>query len=474
MANNSLSKLRQIQAQAQAVLGEETHLAANEHTLTRFQRFLHFCLLVWRSFVRNRCPVRASALAYASLLALVPMLAVIASVYASVLKNEGEEHIQQLVQKVVATITPETTRQGMDAPIDSQTVAQQKEIAKSLNAFIQNIRSGALGTTGMIALVFMAITMLSRIEDTFNDIWGVTRGRSWFARIVQYWAALTLGPIFLTVALALTSGPYFQSVKEIMEQMPWGIGQLVVILFRFLPFFILSITFALFYQLMPNTKVYWRAALIGGIVGGCLWQLNNMFSVLYVSRVVTNSKIYGSLGMIPVIMIGLYLSWMILLFGAQVAYAYQNRRSYLQARQVESLSQSGREFITLRLMTFIGHRFQEGRKAATLLQIADAIGAPSRLVGQLLTNLSQAKIVIETGTADVAYVPARPLDQINCLHLLEAVRNSRSPDLETKDEPSRQHVREQYERIKQAEHELASQLTVATLVAEAYPEGANA
>src|SRR5438093_4906287 len=94
-------------------------------------------------------------------------------------------------------------------------------------------------------------------------------------------------------------------------------------------------------MLVPNTKVRWRAAVVGGLVGGILFHLNNLVSVLYVSRVVSNSKIYGSLALVPVFMIGLYFSWLILLFGAQIAYAFQNRVAYLEERQAENITQRG-------------------------------------------------------------------------------------------------------------------------------------
>ena len=191
--------------------------------LTVGQKFLHFWVTVGVGFVRNRCPVRASALAYASLLALVPMLAVIASVAVSLLKNEGEERSKQLIEMLVSNLTAQTsfmtlsTGKTSTAPTsaeDEKTRATRREVVERINEYVTKVRSGALGVTGMVVLLFMAISMLSRIEDTFNDIWGVTRGRSWFARVVQYWAALTLGPLLLMCALALTSSPFFTTTKE--------------------------------------------------------------------------------------------------------------------------------------------------------------------------------------------------------------------------------------------------------------------
>src|SRR5207247_7682604 len=128
------------------------------------------------------------------------------------------------------------------------------------------------------------------------------------------------------VALGLATGPHLESTRKLLTTSPF----ISHVVFQFLPVLVVCSTFALLYMLMPNTKVRWRAALVGGLVGGTLFHLNNVVSVLYVSRVVSNSKIYGSLGLVPVLMIGLYFSWLILLFGAQVAYAFQNRATYLE------------------------------------------------------------------------------------------------------------------------------------------------
>src|SRR5262249_20179593 len=154
---------------------------------------------------------------------------------------------------------------------------------------------------------------LSRIEDTFNDIWGVGRGRSWFTRMVLYWGVIALLPVLLATALGLANGPRFETAKKFLTAMPF-LGSLM---FQVLPVVVLCLTLALFYMLMPNTKVHWWAALAGGLVGGVLWHLLNVFSVMYVSRVVSTSKIYGSLGLVLVFMMGLYSVWLILLFGAQ-------------------------------------------------------------------------------------------------------------------------------------------------------------
>lgn len=488
MPNETVSKLKQLQAEATDAL-DDVRLAQREsHQISRFQAFVHFWVLVSRSFVRHRCPIRASSLAYASLLAMVPMIAVVISVSASLLKTQGELPIQQFIDSMVARMTPEARVPGAPAAetsagtvppggklLDPAEYAKtRREMVAKINEFVSNIRSGALGVTGMIALLFVAISMLARIEDTFNDIWGVTRGRSWFARVIQYWAAITLGPVVLAATLTLTSGSQFQATRDFIGNLGVAGAWAVKLGMAVLPYAIWSGAFALFYQLMPNTRVHWQAALAGGLVGGCLWQLNTEFSVLYVSRVVTNSRIYGSLGIVPVFMIGLYFAWLILLFGAQVAYAFQNRRSYLQEKQVEGVNERGREFVALRLATHVAAGFLRGEHSRTLTQLAEAAAVPTRLAGSLLHTLVTTKLLVEVNEREPAYTPARPLDQITAGDVLRALRSGTGLELATRDDPMRTLVREQVARIDAAEAQVASRVTLQELAQRVVQVGDSA
>jgi membrane protein len=459
---------------------------------SRWRRVVHFWVLVSVSFNRNRCPVRASALAYATLLALIPMLAVVMSITSSVLKTQGEDRINEFIGKVVASLTPpaaltvpgtvtndsseaiapspaaEPATTSVPAPAraageEGKGLDTRRAVAQHINQFIQNTRSGAMGVTGSVLLIFVAISMLSRIEDTFNDIWGVERGRTWFWKIVLYWGVLTLVPILLVVALGLATGSHLEATQKFVATLPLVGNFIVTFGFHLLPAVVLWLTFSAFYMLMPNTKVRWDAAVIGGLVAGLLFHANNMISVLYVSRVVSNSKIYGSLGLVPVFMIGLYFSWLIVLFGAQVAYAFQNRSVYAEERQVENINQRGREFIALRLMTLAGQRFALGDPPCTVAEMAEEIGVPTRLVHQIMQTLASARLVVET-SGDPAYVPARPMETINCHDILEAMRVTRGQALATRDSPARAEVFGEFQRIQEAERQAASSVSMLALV----------
>src|ERR1035437_8943447 len=150
-------------------------------------------------------------------------------------------------------------------------------------------------------------------------------------------------------------------------------------------------------------------------------------------------------------MLGLYFAGLILLFGAQVAYAYQNRASYYEEKQIENIIQRGREFIALRLMTCIGQRFTRGEPPPSAIEIAEALAVPTRLVQQIMETLGAARLVAEAAGDDPAYPPARPLEDITCHDVLLALRASQGQELATRDEPTRSEVYGEFQRIQEAE-----------------------
>ncbi len=462
MANEPMGKWGQLQAKAEAFLSEQGLESKDEAQMSRGLRFAHFWLMVIKSFIRNRCPVRASALAYTTLLALIPLLALIIGVSTSLLQSQGEKPIEQLINTLVDTAAPQV---GL-IPKTGDT-SGQREIVKKITEYVANIRSGTLGATGFISLILVAIMMLSTIETTFNDIWGVTRGRSWFARVVQYWAAITLGPIFIIIAIALTSGPYFLATHKLLSYVPI-IGSL---LFGLLPFILLICGFSLFYAIMPNTRVHWKAALVGGAVGGILWQSNNLFNVIYVSKVVTYSKIYGSFAMVPVFLVGMYFSWVIVLFGAQVAYAYQNQRAYLQGKLADNVNVRSREFVAMRLMVLIGNSFYRGQKPLPMQALCAQLAVPSRLVSSVMQTLLKAGLLIEVAGIDVSYTPSRPLDAITCHDILHAMRSGSGVDVQTRDDASRAPVLQEVTRISDAEQQVAGGTSLLSLAKQLSANG---
>ncbi len=424
---------------------------------------------------------------------MIPLLAVALSVTSSLLKNQGEEQFQQAIEKLTAALIPPATigtnvtasnnhaviivtnnfttattnsiSTNLLAAVSSTNtvsvvpVSAQKEIARQIWVFVQKTQSGALGATGVVLLVFVAVSLLGRIEETFNDIWGVTRGRNLLTQIQLYSTAIMLGPLLLITALGLAGGSQFQSVKDFIASTPF-VGKII---FQLLPLLMLWLAFAFVYMLLPNTKVKFSAAFVGGAVAGTLWHLNNVFGYLFVSRVITNNTIYGSLYLLPVLMAGIYFSWVILLFGVQIAYAYQNRAAYLQDRLADNINQRGREFVALRLMTCLGQRFQNGLRPATVIQLSTELGIPSRLTQSVLRTLAHTQLVTEVAGIETAFVPARPLENITAYDILLALRTGTGQELPLREEPALAEIYGEFTRIEKAEREAASTISLLAL-----------
>ena len=279
-----------------------------ETGLTKFEQFVHFWVLVWRSFVRNRCPVRAAALSYTTLLALIPMLAVAMSLSTFLLKSKGEEQIGAFIEQFIAYVVPDAPKltnappsdfdvfigpadlpsdgeasptnaisavQAADTnttPVvatsslakDARVVAATGRGAAQIKQFLQRANSGTLGTLGGLFLFWTAIMMLIRIEETFNDIWGVTQGRDWWPRITNYFFTIVFGPVLLIAAIGLTSGSAFPEDPESPGPDAVASNRLIS---QLLPVVMISMTFAVLYKLMPNTKVRFSAAFDGRAAG---------------------------------------------------------------------------------------------------------------------------------------------------------------------------------------------------------------
>jgi membrane protein len=475
----------------------------------RLEKVVHFWMLVIRNFIKNRCLVRASALAFTSLLSLIPLLVVAVSITSSLLKSEGEDQIYHVIDKGVSSImppasmmvtngqliamarhrevdgtnsltpagtleltvtnnlvtaTPDTNAASLlvstNVPVDSRMITAQKEAARSIHDYIQNAQSGKLGITGMVLFIFTAIGMLRGVENTFNDIWGVTVERRWWHQLSGYFTIVALGPVALIAAVSLAGGPYLHLTDNLVAHTPF-LGRALLAIG---PLVVLWLVFALFYMLIPNTQVKFSAAFFGGLVAGTLWHLNNIFAFLYISRVVTNSEIYGKLGLVPVFMLGLYFSWAILLFGAQVAYACQNRAAYLQDRIAENVNQRGREFVALRIMTLLGQRFQNGLPPAQVIDLSTELSIPSRLAHRVLQTLADAHLVTQAACEGAAYAPARPLDTITAHHILRALRAGAGKELLLDDTSELAGIYGDFARIEAAERSAAEKISVLTLV----------
>ena len=373
--------------------------------------------------------IRAAALSYSSLLALGPLVAIAVLISGFALGNRDPALAAQGLNRVISFIAPqvaqydkagEAERTRMAKPADGAADATPAtpEMVQLLNNFIASSRSGTAGLIGILTLFLIVIGLFTTIENTFNDIWGVRRGRSWLARIVYYWSVITLGALLFFTSLTLLSAGAFLNV--FFEKVPLG-AQLKELFVWMLPsgsVLLLVLILTLFYRLVPHTRVRWRAALLGAVIVTALLFLNNYLAFLYFKRVVLSKSLYGSVSIMPVLMIGLYIFWFFVLVGGQITYAVQNVRYRSSQTAWHSLNHATRESMSLVVLLLIARRFKVAAPAYAVSELASLIRVPSQILNESLNRLSDIRLITELPPLeggdpnDLRYQPARPLDQI--------------------------------------------------------------
>ncbi|MEN9677164.1 MAG: hypothetical protein RIS76_3060 [Verrucomicrobiota bacterium] len=385
---------------------------------SRLRRGTRFWIHVVRLFIRNRGPVRASALAYTTLLALVPLLAISLSAAALFLpRTEVERRIQLSVwiESAVARAAPTLGLSHEDG------TDQRKRVADRIVSFVERIHFKTIGAAATAGLLVVAIGLLRAVEVTFNDIWGVKQSRSLGISIIYYWAILTLGPV---IVLAAKGANYLQLLDGPTSALAGSHLAPIISILAYLVFpGIMCLVFGALYWSMPNTRVPWQAALAGGAVASVLWTLNGKLSALYNTRILTDNAIYGSLGVLPLFLVGLYVTWVVVLFGAQVACALQNRRSAFPSDSGEPPSVVAREISAVRIMGRIAAGFEAGQSPLQADALSSQLGIPSNLAGELLRCLVQSRLLNETLHSPPGFTPSRPLQQTSVRDVLQAIRS---------------------------------------------------
>ena len=379
---------------------------------------IRFWIHVVRLFVRNRGPVRASALAYTTLLALVPLLAISLSAAALFLPRTEEERRMQLsvwIESAVARAAPTLGLSHADG------AEQRKRVADRIVTFVERIHFKTIGAAATAGLLVVAIGLLRAVEVTFNDIWGVKQSRNLGTSVIYYWAILTLGPV---IVLAAKGANYLQLLEGPTSALTGSHLAPIISIFAYLVFpGIMCLVFGALYWSMPNTRVPWQAALAGGAVASVLWTLNGKLSALYNTRILTDNAIYGSLGVLPLFLVGLYVTWVVVLFGAQVACALQNRRSASSADSGKPPSMVAREFSAVRIMGRIAAGFEAGEPPLPGNELSSQLAIPSNLAVELLQCLVQARLLNETLHSPPGFTPSRPLTQTSVRDVLQAIRS---------------------------------------------------
>jgi len=346
--------------------------------------------------------LRASALSYSTLLAIVPLLAIAFSM----MKGLGvHSHVQHLLVNYLT--------------------AEQEELTNRIIEYISNTDFKALGALGTGLLIFAVLMMLSNVERTFNDLWGVTRDRRIARKISDYISVLILGPLLMVISTAMITSVSSHAVVQTLTR--YEIFEQFFVLFNtILPHAGLWIAFTAMYILMPNTRVKFLPALIAGVVCGSLWELAFRVYTDFNIGVARYNTIYGTFAVLPIFIIWLYISWIIVLIGAQMSYAIQNLRSHQQEFKTYSVGEEQREEMAVNIMLKIVEQFHKGKPPMTAEALSKALSIPVRLVREISNRLTDKGLVREVDGDEPRFQPSKNPDLISVLDICKAIRNGGS------------------------------------------------
>ena len=364
---------------------------------------VRFAVVLARDVVQGQLTLRAMSLVYTTLLSIVPLLALSFSVLKAFgVHNQAEPMLRRFL-----------------APLG----AQGQEISHHIVEFIQNMNVGVLGSVGLALLLYTSVSLVQKLEESFNHIWHISQQRSLSERFSRYLSVLLVGPILIFAAIGITASVMnYALVRDALELA--SVGQLAEGVGRLMPYVLVIAAFTFIYVFVPNTKVRFGPAVMGGIVGGVLWQSAGMAFAWFAATSTRYSAIYSGFAILILFLIWLYLSWVILLFGASVAF-YRQHPEYVVAQGGEPrLSNRMRERLALAIMSVISSHYLAGRPPWTMRALTQRMAVPMHTIDVVLDALEQGKLLVRTSDDPRAYLPARDLGAITVWQLLEIVRSA--------------------------------------------------
>jgi membrane protein len=371
-----------------------------------FVKSLRVILLGSRGFIRDNCQKTASVLTYYSLLNIVPVVAVAFAIA----KGFG---LEKVIEKQILQMADKANWQS---DITSQIIAFSHKL-------LEQAKGGLIAGIGVILLFWTVISILGKIEESFNEIWEVKKPRTLVRKFSDYLTAMLLAPILLIISSSATIVVSTQ-VKGIVNKIRFlGVfSSVIFFLLNLLPYVSMWFLFAMIYLIMPNTRIPLRSGILGGIAAGTVFQIVQWIYIKFQMGVASYGAIYGSFAALPLLLAWLQMSWMIVLLGAEIAYAYEHYETFGFHPDYSRISFASRKLLVLRIFHLLTKKFSQGEKPLSVKQIAHALEIPVRLARQLLHELTDVGLAVETakGTKDeVAFQPGKTIENITVKYALD-------------------------------------------------------
>jgi membrane protein len=367
-----------------------------------FIKQLRIITLSIKGFNDDNCTVKASALTYYMLFAIVPLLALLFAIS----KGFG------LQQKLETYLLHDFSQY-------KSILIQAFQYADKM---LQTTQGGIIAGIGIVLLIYTVLSLLSSIENSFNEIWEIKRGRTVIRRITDYIAITIFAPvlIFVSSSVSIFLSTSFTSI----ESLEWlnSIGFVFKILLKIVSLLLLSGMFTFIYVVLPNTRVKFKSAMMAGIVAAVAFDVLQWAYIAFQVGAVKYDAVYGSFAALPLFLIWLQYSWYIVLFGAELSFANQNVDHYELESEIKNISTRYKRVISLMLANLVVRNFIEGKAPLTAAKIAERLDMPIRLARMIIFDFTETEILCEVKTEnekEIAYQPAISESKLSVKYVLD-------------------------------------------------------
>ncbi|HSG98362.1 MAG TPA: YihY/virulence factor BrkB family protein [Woeseiaceae bacterium] len=354
---------------------------------------------VLRDIASGQLNLRAMSLVYTTLLSIVPLIAVsFSALKAFGVHEEIEPHLY-----------------GFLEPLGPKGI----EITDYIMNLVNNVNSNVLGGIGFIFFIYTAISMVQKVENSFNYVWYVSKSRSFATRLVEYSTVLIVGAVALGLSVkTLVEFSKESLVVEMQENVV--LAPVFGLTDRLMPYLVTIGIFTLMYKYMPNTRVRLRSAIVGGVAAGFLWATTATVFASFIANSSNRQAIYASLAVAISALIWVYLNWIILLIGSQIAFYYQNPAYLRIGRRDPRLSNEMRERVALNIMYMVGREHRNPGNGVDLHSISRALRIPSITLAPIALGL-EAKGLLATNEQE-QLLPGKEMSRIRLTDILDVVR----------------------------------------------------
>ena len=362
---------------------------------------LRYSFAVFRDVLSGQLTMRAMSLVYTTLLSVVPLLAF----SFAILKGFGVfKQLEPFLERLLD-------------PLGEQGV----QITEQILELVNNVQGSVLGGIGLVFFVYTAISTVQKVEESFNYVWYVSKPRSFARRFSEYFIVLMVGPMVMVTAIGMITSIQSNTVVQFLITND-QLGPVFVLIGKFVPYLLISGVFTFLYVFMPNTKVNLRSALVGGIAGGFMWATMSALFTTFILYSTRTLQIYAGFAVAIMALFWLYLNWLILLVGAQLAF-YHQRPAFLRiGRREPRLSNSVRERLALNIMYLVGKSFREPDSVITFAQISKQLSIPSIALSSVADGLEAAGLLLSTEREEL--LPGREMSRILLRDILDVVRST--------------------------------------------------